>query len=54
MGMGQPRPDLELTLSEVPATTLEQLPDEFLRRVFASLPASEQDALHPRLFPDNG
>lgn len=46
---------LEVTLCDVLTTvspeTLERLPDDLLRRVFARLPEKTQDALHARLFP---
>jgi hypothetical protein len=47
---------LEATLSHVleavPPASLERLPDELLRVVFANLPPEIQDAHHARLFPD--
>jgi hypothetical protein len=38
-------------LETVTPATLERLPEDLLRRIFARLPRSVQDALHARLFP---
>jgi hypothetical protein len=49
---------LEITLDDVLAAvspeTLERLPDELLRKIFARLPRAVQGSLHGRLFPTEG
>jgi hypothetical protein len=41
-------------LEAVPPDTLARLPDDLLRKIFARLPRSAQDALHARLFGRSG
>ena len=40
------------TLANVPVDSLDKLPDELLRRVFARLPEATQTMLHGRLFTE--
>jgi hypothetical protein len=40
-------------LEAVSPETLERLPDDLLRKIFARLPRPAQDALHARLFPNS-
>jgi hypothetical protein len=51
------RDSLEMTLDDllekVPPATLERMPEDLLRRIFARLPQQVQDTLRARLFPPN-